>query len=304
MKQNILIIAGLLAVGVVIGASLNASRTPAPATPQATDKQPTSMAPSPVNPFSEAAPRQLNKPGGVGESYQQLSATVASLESRLNQEIDKRRGLEQKIALLEKSIRPAAAGNQGAENESVRPIAKTQNSQRDDTPSSNTNWFNEKALLDSGIDPARVNYIKDAFEQAEMEKLYLRDQATREGWMGTKRYQEAAKDIADRSRSLRAELTDPEYDAYLYATGRANRVIVESVLGGSPASNAGIQAGDAILRYDNKPVYNWSDLTSATSEGDPNATVAVTIERNDQQQQVYVPRGPLGIRLSTDSVAP
>jgi S1-C subfamily serine protease len=75
-------------------------------------------------------------------------------------------------------------------------------------------------------------------------------------------------------------------------------------LGGSPAANAGIKAGDTILQYGNKRIYSWNDLTTATSEGSAETTVTVTVERNGQQQQVYVPRGPLGIRLTTDSVLP
>ena len=159
-------------------------------------------------------------------------------------------------------------------------------------------------MLDAGVDPIKVRTIKDAFEQAEMDKLYLRDQAKREGWINEKRYTDAAKEIADRTKALRGELNENEYDAYLFAAGRSNRVIVSSTLSTSPASNAGIQPGDTILKYDNKRVYNWSDLTTATSEGSPSDTVPVIIERNGQQQQVYIPRGPLGIRLTTDSVAP
>ena len=158
--------------------------------------------------------------------------------------------------------------------------------------------------MDAGVDQTKVSYIKNVFEQAEMDKLYLRDQATREGWMGSERFNDAMKEIADRTSALRAQLNDDEYDAYLYAAGRSNRVIVESVLSNSPASNAGIQAGDVILSYDNKRIYSWTDLTGATSEGAANTTVAVTIIRNDQRQQVYIPRGPMGVRLTTDSVAP
>jgi S1-C subfamily serine protease len=159
-------------------------------------------------------------------------------------------------------------------------------------------------MLDAGVDPVKVNFIKQSFEQAEMDKLYLRDQAKREGWINSKRYTDASKEIADRTKALREELNETEYDAYLYAAGRSNRVIVSSLLSTSPASNAGIEPGDTILKYDNKRVYNWSDLTNATSEGAPTDTVTVTIERNGQLQQVYLPRGPLGIRLTTDSVAP
>ena len=300
MNHNIFVIAGLLGVGAVIGATLNSPSEPEPAAHVPTEKQKPSQAQQPANPFSS----NVNISSSDTNQYEYLSKTVESLQARLNQEIDKRQALEKKIALLEKSVATAAPKNNENDNQPSQVSETDQSPHQFNATSGNTNWFNEEALVDAGVDPTRVSYLKDAFEQAEMEKLYLRDQATREGWMGTKRYQDAAKKIADRTSSLRSELTGPEYDAYLYATGRSNRVIVESVLGGSPASNAGIEAGDTILRYDNKQIYSWSDLTTATSEGDPNATVMVTVERNGQQQQLYVPRGPLGIRLTTDSVAP
>ena len=164
--------------------------------------------------------------------------------------------------------------------------------------------FNEQAMVNVGVDPAKINNLKQTYEKAEMDRLYLRDKATREGWISSDRYAKAVAEIDERTSSARNQLSEKEYDAYLYATGRANRVLVESVIGNSPASNAGIQIGDTILMYNNNRIYSWNDLTSATSSGNPDETVSVTIVRNGQEQQLYIPRGPMGIRLTTDSVAP
>lgn len=302
MKHNIFLIAGLLGVGAVIGATLNSSDEAESTSNPPAAKTTSKPSPQPANPFSETRTRQSD----ADQNYAQLQQTVTTLQKRVNEEVDKRRRLELRIALLEDSLGNGSPDSTDSDN----PNPSTDDSPPEQSPhnftstSQETNWFNEQALVDAGIDPGRVDYIKDAFEQAEMQKLYLRDQATREGWMGTKRYRDKAKQIADRTKALRAELTGPEYDAYLYATGKPNRVVVQSVLGGSPADNAGVKTGDIILQYGNERIYNWNDLTTATSEGDPDTTVAVTIERHGQQQQVYVPRGPLGIRLTTDSVAP
>ncbi|KPJ97167.1 MAG: hypothetical protein AMJ55_00100 [Gammaproteobacteria bacterium SG8_15] len=207
--------------------------------------------------------------------------------------------------MLEKGVHNTSETSESDAEDNTQPVSSAMASpHRPGSFNQNTNWFNEQALMDAGIDQAKVSYIKNVFEQAEMDKLYLRDQATREGWTGSERFNDAMKEISDRTSELRAQLNDDEYDAYLYAAGRSNRVIVESVLSNSPASNAGIQAGDVILSYDNKRIYSWTDLTGATSEGAANTTVAVTIIRNDQRQQVYIPRGPMGVRLTTDSVAP
>jgi hypothetical protein len=308
MKTNSILIVGLLGVGVVIGATLNSSdRDPEPESESTrtnpVTSQKTSVTSESANPFSSTTTSTAE----TNEQYTQLKQTLDELQIQLNEEVDKRRKLERKIALLEDAvaIEPEdSAGSAQTEPDSNAAFSATSSPHQFSSASRDTNWFNEQALVEAGIDPGRVDYIKDAFEQAEMEKLYLRDQATREGWMGTERYRDAAREIADRTQSLRSELTTSEYDAYLYATGRPNRVLVSSVLGGSPAANAGIKAGDTILQYGNKRIYSWDDLTTATSEGSAETTVTVTVERNGQQQQVYVPRGPLGIRLTTDSVLP
>ncbi|MGD8567196.1 MAG: PDZ domain-containing protein [Gammaproteobacteria bacterium] len=301
MKHNIFLIAGLLGIGAVIGATLNSSDDGEMVSSTSEAKKARQPSPpQPDNPFSATGKRQSDP----DHDYAQLKQAVKTLQKRVDEEIDKRRRLEQRIVLLEDSIANGAADTKNRANRATDDTPTGQASHAITTTSQETNWFNEQALVDAGIDPGRVDYIKDAFEQAEMEKLYLRDQATREGWMGTQRYRDKAKQIADRTKALRSELSGSEYDAYLYATGQSNRVVVQSVLGGSPADNAGVQTGDIILQYGNERIYNWNDLTTATREGDPDTTVAVTIERNGQQQQVYVPRGPLGIRLTTDSVAP
>ena len=190
--------------------------------------------------------------------------------------MSQRKKLETKVALLEKQL-----GNSSSEISVEAEEADSEPTPTPDSPANphqgsffgpsgarqNDQWFNEQAMLDAGVDPTKVNFIKDSFEQAEMDKLYLRDQATREGWINTKRYTDSVKEIEDRTKALRNELSETEYDAYLFAAGRANRVIVSSLLGASPASSAGIQAGDTILKYDNKRIYSWSDLTTATSDG-------------------------------------
>ena len=52
---------------------------------------------------------------------------------------------------------------------------------------------------------------------------------------------------ADSSPTIRdvltAEFGDQVYDAYLYATGQTNRLVVSSILATSPAHDAGIQSG-------------------------------------------------------------
>jgi len=302
MNYKLLTFIGLISVGVVIGATLDFSEESKPANTGVPQPVKTSSDNTLRSPFSSSSdPSDTDK-------LTQLETTIQSLQKQVQEEIDQREKLEKKVALLEKGIRPPGSDNRKETDDNNQSAADAVTNPHQagtfQPANQSANWFNEQALMDAGVDQAKVSYIKNVFEQAEMDKLYLRDQATREGWMGSDRFNDAMKEISDRTDNLRAQLNDNEYDAYLYASGRSNRVIVESVLNNSPASNAGIQAGDVILSYDNKKIYNWTDLTSATSEGDPNSTVAITVLRDNQQQQVYMPRGPMGIRLTTDSVAP
>lgn len=307
MKHQALLFVGLIGMGAVLGATLIHNDTDSDSKID-TEQLKRELA---------AKQKQASMKGIDNLEDQDLESiqqTLANLQDQLQQEVNQRKKLETKVALLEKQLKTSPDNNpessdEETENEEAMLSEPAANPHQGGFSGSsfsgrNDQWFNEQAMLDAGIDPTKVNYIKDSFEQAEMDKLYLRDQATREGWINTTRYTDSVKEIEDRTKDLRNQLSEPEYDAYLFAAGRANRVIVSSLLGASPASSAGIQPGDTILKYDNKRVYNWSDLTTATSDGTPNETVTVTIERNGQLQQVYLPRGPLGIRLTSDSVPP
>jgi C-terminal processing protease CtpA/Prc len=165
-------------------------------------------------------------------------------------------------------------------------------------------WFNEQALVDAGIDVAVAGQMKQDFENLEMEKLYLRDQASREGWLRTQRFFEEVSQLNERSESIRDQYGEDAYDAYLYATGAPNRVEVRSVLESAPAGTAGIQAGDHIISYDNQRIYTGQALREATAQGAANEVVLVEVERNGEHLQFYLPRGPMGIRMDSISVAP
>jgi membrane-associated protease RseP (regulator of RpoE activity) len=63
---------------------------------------------------------------------------------------------------------------------------------------------------------------------------------------------------------LRDELGDADYERYLAAQGQPTSIQVTRVMGGSPGSDAGLQAGDQIVSYDGERVYNVSDLRNLT----------------------------------------
>jgi C-terminal processing protease CtpA/Prc len=136
---------------------------------------------------------------------------------------------------------------------------------------------------------------REAFARSEMELLQLEDRARREGWYGGSRYSQALRDLRG---SLRAELGDESYDRLLFASGRRNRVVVDDLLDRSPAQQAGIQPDDVICRYDGSRVFRAGELKGATSEGSAGELVAVEVMREGEHVRIYVPRGPLGVKIS------
>ena len=238
---------------------------------------------------------------GIGASPVNFSETenqpIRALADQLAAEIEARKALQESVDLLSRQLAQLTQESPSAEraNSGAQRSASTPNADRA--------WFNEQALIDAGIEVTEANRIKVAHERLELERLYVQDQATREGWNGLKR-REAFQSLELQQQALKAEIGDDAYDAYLYASGQPNRVEVQGVLAGSAAANAGIEDGDYILRYGDQRVYSGQDLRGATAQGRADELIAVSIVRDDTELEVYVPRGPLGVRMSSASVAP
>jgi hypothetical protein len=162
----------------------------------------------------------------------------------------------------------------------------------------------EAALMAAGFTEAEAAYYRRRNDEAAMAQLYLRDQAEREGWIRTPRYFEALQEIRSDLESIRDEMDEEAYARYLYAVGRPNQVTVQRVLSGSAAETAGLRPGDVLLGYQGERVFAASDLRRATQAGDAGDTVTLEVLRDGQRIQAYVPRGPLGISMSSDSVLP
>jgi len=140
--------------------------------------------------------------------------------------------------------------------------------------------------------------------RAELDRLNLRDEAVREGWLGSDRYREAVNALADEGVSLREEIGDTAWDRYLYLTGEDNRVSVSSGIPGSAAAAAGLQPGDLIESYAGTQPFRHNELRQATTEGEKGELVAVRIRRGDRVLEAWVPRGPLGVRLGMTRAEP
>jgi hypothetical protein len=160
------------------------------------------------------------------------------------------------------------------------------------------------SLVFAGIDESSAEDITRRINESELKRLELRDKAIREDYIGTERYREELRSILDENTSVREEVGDEPFDRYLYAIGRANRVGITSVMVGSEAEKAGIEKGDQILSYGDQRMFDWSELRNATTQGSLGEYVDVRILRNGTEVMVSIPRGPLGVRLTSMSVDP
>jgi hypothetical protein len=161
--------------------------------------------------------------------------------------------------------------------------------------------FDEAALTRLGIDPRDAALLHERWEQFEMEKLYLVDAATREGWLRKPRFR---REIQAARTALREELGDESFDLLLYASGQPNRVVLRSVLERSPATEAGLEAGDVILSYDDRRVFRPGELKRMTASGSAGASVSVEIVRKGRRISLSVPNGPLGVFMRVDRLEP
>lgn len=161
-----------------------------------------------------------------------------------------------------------------------------------------------EAFIAAGFTPEQAAFYRQRHDEVSMAQLYLRDQAEREGWLRSRRFVDEQRALRQQLQEMESGMDEDTYARYLYALGRPNQVGVRRVLVSSAADSAGIRDGDVLLRYDGQRVYQASDLRRATRSGETGEMVAVDILRDGQRIQTYVPRGPLGINMSSDRVLP
>ena len=285
MKNPLIFISLALAIGVAIGVIIQND----PETPDSRMDTPTPTPDTVIVASNQNAAKNSD------------AVSLTELNRLLQKEVRARQALEQKLETLSRQMAELDSSMQSFrginDSEKITADAKSESS------GSDSHWFNEQALIDNGIASSRASELKANFEQLEMERLYLRDQSIRESW-DREEYREAMQALAGKEDDLKNRLSESEYDAYLYASGRTNRVAVTNVLASSQAGTAGIQSGDYVIRYDNQRVYNGFDLQQATSSGSIGDSVALEVERDGETLHFYLPRGPLGIRMNSVSVAP
>ena len=218
---------------------------------------------------------------------------IRQLEARLAEESAERQRLQDQLEEL--NARLASRG--GSAPAVITPVEPQTDVPPPAEPVDYSKSELERALIAGGLDPNRAADLKRESDNLAMAEMYLRDQATREEWLDTPRFEEEMASLAAQRVSMRDELGEDGYDRYLFALGQTNRVRVDDVMADSPAAQAGLQFGDMILRYGDDRIFAPDELVDHTRQGTPGEMVQLVIVRQGELMTVEVPRGPLGLRV-------
>lgn len=271
IRVNIIQIAIGLSTGLVIG-YYSAVRDAPPqridSTPPA-QQQVTDMATT--NPFlAESAQQQLQ---------------------RLNEELAQAR---QRIVELEQSLDEPLTADPGEDQPAQKSPASPPAGER----------LTTEHLLQAGVPEILAEDIINRISQHQFRLLQLQNRATREGYLKSPRYFRERRKLDSEAISLRDEIGDEAYDRYLYLTGQNNRVVVTSVMSGSPAELYDIRKDDIILQYAGNRILSWQDIRRITAVGTQSEYANLTILRNGKPLNIVLPGGPLGVRLGTTRLDP
>ena len=281
MKNTIIISLCFLIAGFLAAYFIFAQRADDASYPDTSPDRSSRFSSSISNPFSI---KEDNEPGDARIDY--LENEVVAIKQQLQQiELD----------LQELSTSPASGLSE--------PRAGSANSNRF-ASALTRRLYNLDNLIKGGIDPSLAEDIVRRKNSIELKRLALQDLATREGYLNTQQYFDELETINLNDISLRDELGDQRYDEYLFNSKQNNRIRISSVMLGSAAEQAGVQAGDVVISYDNTRMFSWQELKDATSEGRLGEYVSISIYRDGQIFSFSVPRGPLGVQLGATRLEP
>jgi hypothetical protein len=280
MLRNFLLIGGLLGAGILIGYFfVPGSGEERTAMEKGEDPAP------PASSLSAARAIDAESFSALQHELQQARQAHEQLENRLEV-------LQLRVEELEQ-VRDTDAV--------VTAITDSRNPQTETAPVVRSSV---QTLIDAGIREEQAIWIQERLDEIELQQLYLRDRATREGWLNKPRYHKERREYQNAVTELRGEVGDDTYDRLLYSLGRANRVVVRDTLQNSPAAQYGLQGGDQIIEYDGQRIFGSNELSTLVTQGSAGVMTLLRVKREGVIHDIYLPRGPLGIRMSSARVAP
>ena len=227
--------------------------------------------------------------------------TFTQLQQRLDQAEQEQLSLAERVSELEAIIgRLGTQPDSGAEQPAAVPVSEP-------GPAAPVPAFRTsvEALIETGIPSEQAAFIQSRLDEYDLQQLYLKDRASREGWLNTARFRKEQRQAQNAYQELRSEIGDDAYDRMLYALGRANRVVVRDIMQNSSAEQYGLHANDRVYEYGGQRVFTSQELNDlVTQGGDAGELVLVRVMRGEQQLDVYIPRGPIGIRLAASRELP
>lgn len=229
---------------------------------------------------------------------------LRALEAAVAEERNARQLLEEELQILYAEFEELTAASdshrQGEEPGDQRFVDLRENRERFEAMrqerQATANERRIAQLIDSGFMPDRAEWLVRRESELQMEAMTARFEARASG-----EALDPFGPLANPQSALRAEIGDIEYEQYLQASGRSTVVAVTSILESSPAQRAGLQAGDQIVSYNGRRVFDIGELNRYTMQGEPGGSVVVDIVRDGVPMQVVLPSGPIGVTINRGS---
>ena len=237
----------------------------------------------------------------VPEADSSLDERLQDLEQALAEEREARIALEDTLAMLFEELdrlegtdeRAAARLESAAENERQARAAERRGQRNE------ADWvrsYQERriaALVEGGFSDEEARRALQLESEASFMAMQLAWEAQRNGESIN-----VMDSMSNPQSIMRAEMGDDAYARYLEAQGQPTAIRITQVLGGSPANDAGLRAGDELISYNGERIFNVIELRNGTMQGQPGEDVVVEIERDGVRMQLTLPRGPIGITVS------
>ncbi len=255
--------------------------------------------------------RTVGSPSSETPPEPAVRSELETLRAELEAERRARRALAEEVAALRGDLLratapparapepPPPARQPEADPEPAPPVSGAAGGP--DAPDESKARFDPDALRAAGVANFEIEDLRERWEQYELAKLEIDDRALRGGWSGRPRHRKQLRALDFR---LRSELGEDGYDAFLFATGRENRLVVGKLLPASSASAGGLQPGDVVWSYDGARIFHAHELAGIAAAGRPGEYVRMQVLRDGQRISLGMERGPVGALFDPASRPP